>query len=132
MAGFHGKGGSSLLAEFTLRWVLTELRNPLVLFGFAGQFVFFMRFVVQLLASERKGRSHVPVAFWWISVAGSLMTLAYAILKGDLVFSVGQALGLLIYLRNLWLIYQRAARYERIRGSRSESEVGEVEPSVTR
>lgn len=106
-----------MLAESTLHWLRTELSTPLVLFGFTAQFVFFMRFAVQWLASERRGRSHVPVSFWWMSIAGGAMTLVYAILKPDLVFMVSQSLGLLIYARNLWLIYARAARYRRVRGA---------------
>ncbi|MBW7907275.1 MAG: lipid-A-disaccharide synthase N-terminal domain-containing protein [Phycisphaerae bacterium] len=92
-------------------WQLADLLNPLVLFGFAGQFVFMLRFLVQWYASESRGRSVVPVAFWYISVLGGLILLTYAILREDIVFSAGQALGLLIYLRNIWLIHSRRRRY---------------------
>lgn len=75
-----------------------------VTLGFGGQALFSMRFVVQWLASERAGRSVVPVLFWYFSIAGGLTLLAYAIYRADPVFIVGQGLGLFIYLRNLWLV----------------------------
>ena len=76
--------------------------------GFVGQLVFSGRFIVQWLASEREGRSVVPVAFWFLSVAGSLLLLTYAVHRRDPVFVVGQALGVFIYLRNLHLIRREA------------------------
>jgi lipid-A-disaccharide synthase-like uncharacterized protein len=72
--------------------------------GFAGQALFSMRFLVQWLASERRGRSVVPLAFWYFSIAGGLTLLAYAVYRADPVFIVGQSAGLFIYLRNLQLI----------------------------
>lgn len=91
---------------------LSDFLHPLALFGFAGQFVFMLRFLVQWFASERRGRSYVPVAFWWISCAGGIMLFTYALLREDVVFMAGQLLGLLIYLRNLVLIYKRRARHQ--------------------
>jgi len=75
------------------------------LFGFFGQFVFFMRFVVQWIASERKKQSVVPLAFWYISLAGSLMTIVYAVHIKDPVFTAAFCLNILIYIRNLHLIH---------------------------
>ncbi|MEY3252416.1 MAG: Lipid-A-disaccharide synthase [Pseudomonadota bacterium] len=72
--------------------------------GFGGQALFSGRFLVQWLASERARRSVVPVAFWHLSVAGGLALFVYAVYRGDPVFMLGQGLGLLVYLRNLWLI----------------------------
>lgn len=90
-----------------------SLLDPWVFFGFLAQAAFMMRFVVQLIASERKGRSYIPVAFWYFSLAGGLMLLTYAIFSlRDPVFTMGQALGCFIYLRNLVLIRRRSARYE--------------------
>jgi lipid-A-disaccharide synthase-like uncharacterized protein len=74
--------------------------------GFVGQALFFSRFAVQWIVSERRGASHVPVAFWWLSLLGSLITLAYAIQRRDPVFVLGQAFGWLVYVRNLALIYR--------------------------
>ena len=75
-----------------------------LVFGFTGQALFSMRFVVQWLASERAGRSVVPVMFWYFSLAGGLTLFLYALYRLDPVFILGQGLGLFIYLRNLWLI----------------------------
>jgi len=72
--------------------------------GFFGQGIFFMRWVVQWLASERSAKSHVPVAFWYMSLLGGLITLAYAIYRQDPVFIAGQSVGAVVYLRNLMLI----------------------------
>jgi lipid-A-disaccharide synthase-like uncharacterized protein len=71
--------------------------------GFLGQALFSLRFLVQWLASERRGRSVIPRAFWYFSLAGSAVLLAYAIHLQDPVFMVGQGFGLLIYVRNLQL-----------------------------
>lgn len=92
--------------------LISGLRNPLFAFGVAFQAVFMLRFVVQWIASERQGRSVVPLAFWYLSLIGSAGLLTYAILKVDAVFILGQAMGSLIYIRNLVLIYceRRAAR----------------------
>jgi lipid-A-disaccharide synthase-like uncharacterized protein len=78
--------------------------------GFLGQALFASRFFVQWLSSERAGRSVMPVAFWFFSLGGGATLLAYAIYREDPVFIVGQAGGLLIYLRNLHLIYKDKAR----------------------
>jgi lipid-A-disaccharide synthase-like uncharacterized protein len=74
--------------------------------GFLGQGVFFMRWVVQWVASERSARSRVPTAFWYMSLIGGLITLAYAIYRKDPVFIAGQSIGAFVYLRNLMLIYR--------------------------
>lgn len=75
--------------------------------GLIAQGLFFGRFFIQWLASERKGESTVPVAFWFFSVIGGALLLIYAIHQRDIVFISGQAGGLVIYLRNLMLIYKR-------------------------
>ena len=72
--------------------------------GFVGQAAFFSRFLVQWVASERAGRSYVPVAFWYLSLAGSLILLVYAIHRKEIVFVVGQAFGWIVYSRNLILL----------------------------
>ncbi|CAM3161357.1 Uncharacterized N-terminal domain of lipid-A-disaccharide synthase [Paracoccus aminovorans] len=80
--------------------------------GFLGQLLFTSRFLVQWIASERARRSIVPLAFWWFSLAGGATLLAYAIWRRDPVFAIGQASGLVIYIRNLMLI-GRAPRLEK-------------------
>jgi len=83
--------------------VLDSLRNPWILLGFAGQAVFSLRFLVQWIESERAGRSVVPEAFWYLSILGSTLLLAYALWRRDLVFTLGQSMGFLVYARNLAL-----------------------------
>ena len=72
--------------------------------GFLGQGLFFGRWVVQWIASERKSESQIPIAFWYMSLVGGLITLAYAIYRKDPVFIVGQSVGAVVYVRNLVLI----------------------------
>lgn len=72
--------------------------------GFIGQALFSLRFLVQWLSSERRGRSVVPVEFWYFSLAGGITLLSYAIHRADPVFIVGQLTGLFIYGRNLQLV----------------------------
>ncbi|EJF89087.1 lipid-A-disaccharide synthase N-terminal domain-containing protein [Bartonella tamiae] len=76
-----------------------------IILGFIAQALFMMRFVVQWLASEKARKSVMPVAFWFFSFGGGLLLLIYAIRQKDPVFIAGQGLGLIVYLRNLWLIY---------------------------
>ena len=77
-----------------------------LLLGYVGQSLFGMRFVVQWLASERVGRSVMPVAFWFFSIGGGVLLLAYALYKRDPVFIIGQGLGLFVYLRNLYFVFR--------------------------
>ena len=81
-----------------------------VILGLVAQGLFFGRFFIQWIASERKGESTVPVAFWFFSVFGGGLLLLYAIHQRDIVFILGQAGGLVIYARNLMLIYQKKPR----------------------
>ncbi len=76
------------------------------LIGFAGQGLFFSRFLVQWLQSERQRKSVMPVAFWYFSFFGGLVSLLYALHLRNAVFTVGQATGLIVYVRNLWLIWR--------------------------
>jgi lipid-A-disaccharide synthase-like uncharacterized protein len=78
--------------------------------GFLGQALFTGRFVVQWFKSEIVGKSVIPVAFWWFSVGGGVVLLAYAIHQTDPVFICGQAGGLIVYARNLYLVYREKAR----------------------
>lgn len=81
-----------------------------VLVGLGGQVMFMMRFLVQWIVSEREKRSVIPVSFWWFSIGGAAILLAYAIYRADPVFILGQSLGFFIYSRNLWLIRAEARR----------------------
>ena len=74
--------------------------------GFFAQILFSARFIVQWIASERAGRSVVPLLFWYLSLSGSSLLLIYAIHRRDPVFILGQGAGVAIYLRNLHLIFR--------------------------
>ena len=75
-----------------------------VIVGLGGQVMFMMRFLIQWIVSERHKRSVIPISFWWFSIGGAAILLAYAIYRADPVFILGQSLGFFIYARNLWLI----------------------------
>lgn len=72
--------------------------------GLLGQGLFFMRFFVQWLASERKRQSVIPSSFWYFSLSGGLVLLAYALWRADPIFIIGQASGIFIYGRNLYFV----------------------------
>lgn len=76
-----------------------------IMVGLGGQVLFMMRFMIQWLASEKARRSVIPISFWWFSIGGAAVLLAYAIHRADPVFILGQSLGFFIYARNLWFVY---------------------------
>ena len=78
-----------------------------IIFGLTGQAMFFLRFLIQWIVSERRKESVIPIPFWFLSIAGSIFLLIYAIKRKDPVFIIGQSTGTLIYLRNLMLIYRK-------------------------
>ena len=90
--------------SFVLAWLQTHL-NIWVLIGLFGQSLFMMRFVVQWIASERVKKSIVPQTFWYFSLGGGVILFIYALHQQDIVFTLGQGLGLFIYLRNLYFIH---------------------------
>lgn len=83
---------------------LDKVPTGWLLVGLLGQALFTGRFLVQWVASEMRKKSVVPHAFWWLSLAGGSVLLVYALHRGDLVFILGQAGGLVVYLRNLTLL----------------------------
>jgi lipid-A-disaccharide synthase-like uncharacterized protein len=87
--------------------------NGWLVVGFLGQSLFTARFVVQWLVSERNRDSVVPVAFWWFSLFGGVALLSYAISRRDPVIIFGQAMGLVVYVRNLMLVAKAKRRATR-------------------
>jgi len=89
---------------------LLNITSPIgiawVAFGLLGQVLFTGRMIVQWFVSERRKRSVVPVAFWWMSLAGASMLVIYFIWRRDIVGILGQSTGWIIYTRYLWLIYR--------------------------
>ena len=86
---------------------LSNLELFFLIIGFIGQGLFASRFIVQWLYSERKGESYIPVIFWYLSIFGGFGLLTYAIFRQDPVIILGQSFGIIIYLRNLILIYKK-------------------------
>lgn len=80
-----------------------------VTFGMVGQLVFMARFIVQWISSEKAGRSVMPASFWFLSIGGSAVLMAYAIHRRDPVFILGQSTGMFIYVRNIQLIMKERA-----------------------
>jgi lipid-A-disaccharide synthase-like uncharacterized protein len=87
-------------------WFGAETRIELawIIVGLGGQMLFMMRFLVQWVVSEKAKRSTIPASFWWLSIGGAAILLAYAIYRADPVFILGQSIGFFVYARNLWLI----------------------------
>ena len=82
--------------------MLTKI-NFWLIFGFLAQFIFFLRFFIQWIYSEKAKKSIIPILFWYLSIIGSTMILIYAIHIEDPVFVIGQFFAMAIYLRNLYL-----------------------------
>ena len=78
-----------------------------VIFGFIGQAMFSMRFIIQWIASERRKESVIPVSFWYFSLGGGLILLIYAIRQMDPVFIAAYLLNPIIYFRNLYFVYKK-------------------------
>lgn len=99
-----------MLADLTrdlaayLNEVFVQQLNWWVALGFIAQALFSMRFLVQWIASERAGRSIVPLAFWWFSIGGGVLLFVYSLYRRDPVYIAGQGLGLFVYLRNLYFV----------------------------
>lgn len=72
--------------------------------GFIGQGLFFMRFLVQWIATEKAQKSVIPDLFWYFSLSGGAVLFSYALYRQDPVFILGQGLGIFIYLRNLYFV----------------------------
>jgi len=88
----------------TLAWLQAHF-SWWVVIGFAGQFLFMMRFIYQWIASERARKSVMPEIFWYFSLGGGLVLFIYACHQKDPVFILGQGLGVFIYLRNIYFIW---------------------------
>ena len=86
---------------------LSQIEIVFLIIGFVGQGLFASRFIFQWIYSEKKGQSAIPVIFWYLSIFGGIGLLTYAIFRKDPVIIMGQLFGILIYLRNLILIYKK-------------------------
>lgn len=86
---------------------LSSIEFLWVSFGTLGQLIFFSRWVIQWFYSEKYKTSIIPISFWWCSLIGGIITLIYAYHIGSFPFMLAQAIGIIVYLRNLLLIYKR-------------------------
>jgi lipid-A-disaccharide synthase-like uncharacterized protein len=76
--------------------------------GLCGQIIFGSRFILQWISSERAGKSYIPICFWYLSLLGSMLLLAYAIHSKDIVFIIGQTTGFMVYIRNIMLLKKKS------------------------
>lgn len=90
----------NLMSWIAAHWTLWTL------IGLGGQFLFMMRFIWQWVASERAKQSVMPEAFWYFSLGGGVIVFIYALHQQDIVFILGQGLGVFIYLRNIYFIWR--------------------------
>ena len=79
----------------------------LLIVGLVAQAMFSARFLVQWVVSEKKRESVIPLAFWYLSLAGGLMLFCYAVMRKDPVIMLGQGTGIFIYTRNLFLVFRK-------------------------
>ena len=100
---------SNALGSYFYDVFITRLDWWLAL-GFLAQGLFTARFLVQWISSERAGRSVIPIAFWFFSMGGGLMTLVYGIAKREPVIILGQSLATIIYIRNIMLIVRHRGK----------------------
>lgn len=103
-----------LAAENAEQFITTFLRNDniplwLVIFGSIGQVLFTFRFIYQIIYSAKRKESILPLGFWVISLTGSGLIIAYAILRMDPVLILGQTAGFIAYIRNI-AIYHKHGR----------------------
>ena len=89
---------------------MNEIGTWWFVFGLMAQLSFTGRFLIQWIASERKGRSVVPIYFWYLSVVGGVMLFTYFVRRGDPIGALGQSAGIVVYVRNLMLIYKNPGR----------------------
>ncbi len=94
------------IAKFALWWsAVTSVELAWIFFGLTAQSMYLLRFLIQWIASERVRQSIVPETFWYFSVAGGAMLFVYAAHRADPVIMLGQLLGLIVYARNIYLIW---------------------------
>ena len=95
---------------FMAHWYMSLMQHPYDtmwgLVGLLGQAVFGVRFLIQWIKSEQEGHSTIPIAFWYCSLAGGLISFIYAVHVQAWPLVMGQALPLPIYARNIWMIYR--------------------------
>lgn len=94
--------------------VLGVTITPWKLVGYAGMLMFTGRWFVQLAASKTAGKPTMPRLFWYMSVAGSLLLLAYFTFgQNDSVGILSNLFPFLTASYNLYLDFRDKRRAER-------------------
>lgn len=78
----------------------------LLIYGSLGQIIFTLRFIYQWVYSRKRHESILPLGFWLISLLGSAIIVSYAIVRHDPVLILGQSTGLVVYIRNIWILHK--------------------------
>ena len=106
----HSGNFNSILnnKEVTLFWMF---------WGTLAQIVFVSRFFYQWLYSENKKESVLPLGFWIISTAGSLMIFSYSIARLDVVLFAAHSMGLFVYIRNVLLHFGKGSLFSKLNQS---------------
>ena len=107
----RGSGGNAM---FKILNITSWAGLIWVAIGFGGQIAFFGRMTIQWVVSEKKGQSVVPDIFWWLSLIGGVALFSYFVWRQDLVGVLGQSTGVVIYARNIRLIYKKRGRDARV------------------
>jgi lipid-A-disaccharide synthase-like uncharacterized protein len=107
-----GLGASALLILWGVErsGELSDLAQPWIVAGIVGQVIWSTRFILQWWLSERAGYSHFPLAFWWLSLIGSVLNLAYTLQLDTPIFWIGFVTAWFVPLRNLMLEYRHRRR----------------------
>ncbi|ACD84272.1 lipid-A-disaccharide synthase N-terminal domain-containing protein [Candidatus Methylacidiphilum infernorum] len=93
-------------------WVATTVDflgihwSPMKVIGWIGNILFFSRFIIQWIATEKKKAVVVPLAFWYCSLLGSLLLLIYAFYRWDSVFIFAYLFSWIPYSRNLYFAHK--------------------------
>ena len=96
--------------------------------GYTGMAMFFGRFFVQWIHSELKKESKVTVLFWWQSLVGTVLMLAYSLRQHDPIYVIGYVFNVVPYTRNLILIYRKKRADEQKAVAEADAQSG-TEPS---
>ena len=84
----------------------SNLSHPIIALGAVGQLMLNLRFVYQWYYSEKQNDSVLPLGFWVISSVASVMILSYASYRLDPVLLVAQGMGIIVYLRNIFIHFK--------------------------
>lgn len=97
--------------QFDLQRLLQNDKIPvwLIVLGSVAQIIFTLRFIYQWIYSEKQKASSLPLGFWILSLTGSLLILLYAILRKDPVLFAGHIFGIVVYVRNIFILKKTIA-----------------------